>query len=83
MNPEWIGLLAAILTTAAYIPQTIKVLRTRDTRSLSLGMYLMITSGIGMWFIYGVLLESPSLILANGITFLMAFTILVMKVRLG
>ncbi len=83
MNPEWIGLLAAILTTAAYVPQTIKVLKERHTQSLSLGMYAMITTGIGLWFIYGVMLESPSLMLANGITFLMAFTILIMKIRCG
>lgn len=83
MNPEWIGLLAAILTTAAYVPQTIKVLREKHTKSLSLGMYLMITAGIGLWFIYGVMLGSPSLMLANGITFLMALTILIMKIRHG
>ncbi|MFO0388931.1 MAG: SemiSWEET family sugar transporter [Alphaproteobacteria bacterium] len=83
MNPEWIGLLAAILTTAAYVPQTIKVLREKHTKSLSLGMYLMITAGIGLWFIYGMMLGSPSLMLANGITFLMALTILIMKIRHG
>ncbi len=83
MNPEWIGLLAAILTTAAYVPQTVKVLRERNTKSLSLGMYALITTGIGLWFIYGVMLESPSLMLANGLTFLMALTILIMKLRCG
>lgn len=83
MNPEWVGLLAAILTTAAYVPQTLKVLREKHTHSLSLGMYLMITAGIGLWFIYGVMLDSLSLMLANGITFLMALTILIMKIRHG
>ena len=83
MNPEWVGLLAAILTTAAYVPQTIKVLRERHTQSLSLYMYLFITSGIGCWFVFGVMLGSPSLIISNGISFVLAFTILVMKLRLG
>lgn len=83
MNPEWVGLLAAILTTAAYVPQTMKVLRERNTKSLSLYMYLLITSGIGCWFVFGVMVDSPSLILANGISFVLAFTILVMKLRLG
>lgn len=83
MNPEIIGYLAAILTTAAYIPQTLKVLRDKHTQSLSLGMYSMITSGIALWCVYGVMIGSPSLILANGLTLAMAFTILVMKLRHG
>lgn len=83
MNPEWIGFLAAFLTTAAYFPQMLKVLREKETRSLSLCMYLFITTGIGLWFVYGVMLGSPSLMLANGLTFLMAGTILFMKIRHG
>ncbi len=83
MNPEIIGYIAAIFTTAAYIPQTIKVIREKNTKSLSLGMYLMISSGIAMWLIYGVIIESPSIILANGITLVMSLFILIMKIRHG
>ena len=83
MNPEIIGYIAAILTTAAYIPQTIKVFREKNTKSLSLGMYLMISSGIAMWLIYGVIIESPSLIFANAITLVMAGSILFMKIKHG
>jgi MtN3 and saliva related transmembrane protein len=83
MDPEWIGYLAAIFTTAAYVPQAIKVLRERNTASLSLGMYTLLTTGIGLWFVYGALLQSPSLMLANGITFLLALLILLMKLRHG
>lgn len=83
MDPEIIGYLAAIFTTAAYVPQTLKVLREKHTKSLSLGMYVMMTSGIGLWTIYGMMLQSPPLIIANGLTFLMAFTILLMKLRHG
>ena len=83
MNPEWIGYAAAILTTAAYMPQTLKVIREKHTKSLSLGMYSMITSGIGLWCIYGIMIESPSLILANAISFILAPTILVHKIRHG
>ena len=83
MNPEIIGYVAAILTIAAYIPQTIKVLREKNTKSLSLGMYLMISSGIAMWLIYGIIIESPSLILANAITLVMSLFILIMKIRHG
>jgi len=83
MNPEYIGLLAAFLTTAAYVPQTAKVLRSRHTTSISLGMYSLITTGIAFWFIYGVMIDSLSLIIANGITFVLASIILAMKLRHG
>jgi len=83
MNPEFIGTIAATLTTAAYIPQTIKVLREKHTKSISLGMYVMITLGIAMWLVYGLMIESPSLIIANGLTLVMSVVILLMKLRHG
>lgn len=83
MNPEIIGYIAAVLTTVAYVPQTLKVLKEKNTKSLSLGMYVMITSGIAMWLIYGVMVESPSLIFANAVTLIMAGFILFMKLRHG
>jgi MtN3 and saliva related transmembrane protein len=83
MNPEIIGGLAAILTTAAYIPQFIKVYREKNTKSLSLGMYSLITTGIFLWLIYGFMIDSPSVIWANGITLILAGGILVMKIKNG
>jgi len=83
MNPEIIGTIAAVLTTAAYIPQAIKVLREKDTKSLSLGMYIMISGGIFLWLIYGIMIESPSLIAANCITLALSGIILLMKIRHG
>lgn len=83
MDPEIIGYAAAILTTAAYVPQAIKVFRDKHTQSISLGMYSLITIGIGLWFVYGWMLGSPSLMLANGITFVLAAAILWMKLRHG
>jgi MtN3 and saliva related transmembrane protein len=82
-NPEFIGMIAAILTTVSYIPQTIKVLRDKNTKGLSLGMYVMITGGIAMWLVYGVMIASTSLIIANTITFVMASVILFMKIKHG
>lgn len=83
LDPEIIGYTAAFFTTAAYVPQALKVFRHRHTQSISLGMYVMITTGIGLWFIYGWMIESPSIMLANGITFVLASAILAMKIRLG
>jgi MtN3 and saliva related transmembrane protein len=79
--PEILGYIAAFLTTAAFFPQTIKTIRTRDTQSISLAMYVMFTSGIALWLMYGLLVESWPLIFANSITFLLALTILVLKLR--
>jgi MtN3 and saliva related transmembrane protein len=83
MNPEIIGGIAAILTTAAYIPQSIKVFREKNTKSLSLGMYILITTGLAVWTLYGIMIDSPSVIIANAVTFLLAASILFMKLRHG
>ncbi len=83
MNPEIIGTIAAFLTTVAYIPQVIKVLKHKDTKSISLGMYVMITSGLAAWLLYGILIHSPSLIIANAITVFLALVILIMKIKHG
>ena len=81
MNPEWIGYIAAVLTTAAYVPQTIKIAKTRQTQGISLGMYLLLNCGIAGWFVYGYLLSSPSLMLANGLSLLMTLFILFIKIK--
>ena len=83
MNPEIIGGLAAILTTAAYVPQVIKVARQRHTKSLSLGTYSMLSCGVGSWLVFGLMIDSPSLIWANALSLLMILFILGMKVRHG
>ena len=83
INPEIIGSLAGILTTSAYVPQVIKVLRERHTSSLSLIMYSIITVGVALWFFYGILIGSLSVILANGIGFILALIILIMKIKHG
>ena len=83
MNPEIIGSIAGVLTTSAYVPQVIKVLRERHTTSLSLLMYSMITVGGALWCFYGVLIGSLSVIIANGIGLGLSLIILIMKIRHG
>ena len=83
MSMEWIGYVAATLTTVAVVPQAIKTIRTRDTKGISLGMYVVFTIGIACWFGYGLVLQSWPMIIANIITFLLSATILVMKLRHG
>ncbi|MBI3903415.1 MAG: SemiSWEET transporter [Nitrosomonadales bacterium] len=80
---DWTGSIAAALTTLAFVPQVWQVLRTRHTHDISLGMYATFTCGVAMWLAYGILLISWPIIIANGITLLLAGTVLVMKIRLG
>jgi MtN3 and saliva related transmembrane protein len=70
VNPAWIdlvGTLAAILTTIAYFPQAAKTIRTRDTSGLSIPAYALLICGVTMWMVYGIVLGSWPLILANAI----------------
>ncbi|MGE3317827.1 MAG: SemiSWEET family sugar transporter [Candidatus Berkiella sp.] len=76
---ETVGLIAAFCTTFAFIPQVVQLYRTRVTTGISLGMYCIFTTGVFLWLIYGVILSSPSLIIANALTFIFALCVLVMK----
>ena len=75
------GYLAAIGTTGAFIPQTIKVFRTKRTEDLSLRTFLFLSLGIILWIIYGVFLSSPPIILANSVTLTMTGYILYMIIK--
>ena len=83
MNHEWLGVVAATLTTVSFVPQAMKTIRTRDTSGISLGMYVAFTIGVGFWFGYGLVLHSWPMIVSNAITFILAMTILVLKLRHG
>jgi MtN3 and saliva related transmembrane protein len=77
---DMIGAAAAILTTLSFIPQAIKVVRTRETEAISLAMYALFTTGVMLWGIYGLMTWQWSIIIANGITVILAATILSLKV---
>jgi MtN3 and saliva related transmembrane protein len=78
---ELIGTVAAILTTASFFPQAWHTFRTRDVSGISLGMFSLLTLGVGMWTAYGILLQAWPIIIANTITFTLALMILLMKLR--
>lgn len=80
---DFIGSIAAFLTTIAFIPQVLQVWRTRHTHDISLGMYIAFTSGVALWLFYGILLISWPIIIANAITVCLAGTVLIMKIRYG
>ncbi len=80
---EWIGGIAATLTTCSFIPQVWKVWRTRHTKDISLLMYSLFSAGVALWLMYGILLSSWPIIVANAITLLLAGTVLALKLRFG
>jgi len=83
MNLEWTGYVAATLTTLAFVPQALKTIRTRDTRGISLAMYVVFNLGIVFWFAYGVAIGSWPMIVSNAITFAFSGAILALKVKHG
>ena len=78
---DLIGFIAATLTTASFLPQAIHTFQTKDVRGVSLGMYSAFTLGVALWLVYGVLLHAWPIVIANGITLVLAASILAMKLR--
>ena len=80
---EYVGLCGAFLTTTAFLPQVYKTWKTKDVSSLSLPMLIMFLLGIVLWLIYGFLINSPSIILANIVTILSSVLLLYFKLKYG
>jgi len=78
---EIIGLIAATLTTSAFVPQVYKAWKTRSTESLSLTMYTVFFTGILLWLWYGIHLDSLPMILSNSLTALLALFLILLKIR--
>lgn len=76
---EIIGYMAASLTTLSFLPQAIKVIKTRDTKSISLIMYILFSIGVALWLIYGILLINLPILIANAVTLALALVILYFK----
>ncbi|HEY7852306.1 MAG TPA: SemiSWEET transporter, partial [Caulobacteraceae bacterium] len=74
---------ASFCTTVAFLPQVLRAWRTRSTRDISLGMFLVFSVGILLWLIYGLMVRDAPLIAANAVTLVLALTILVLKLRHG
>ena len=78
-----IGVIAGVCTTASFVPQILKILKTRHVRDISLQMYIVLTTGIFLWLVYGILIRAFPVILANGVAFLLCTWIVVMKIVYG
>ena len=78
---DLLGLVAGTLTTAAFVPQVVKTWRTRSTHDISLGMFALFSSGLVLWLVYGVMIDSLPIVVSNIITLALALTILFFKLR--
>ncbi len=78
-----IGLLAATCTTLSFLPQVIKIVKTKKTSDISLLMYVILTTGILLWALYGLLTMDLPVLLANSITFILALIVLILKIKHG
>ena len=81
MNFELVGYLAAVCTTISFLPQAVKIIRSGDTKALSVLMYSFFTLGVFLWMVYGFILGDNAIIIANLITGILAAVILYNKIR--
>ena len=73
-----IGFTAGTLTTIAFVPQAIKIWKTKSAKDISLGMFVILCTGIILWIVYGILVKSLPLVAANATTLVFALSILVL-----
>ncbi|ODR93828.1 hypothetical protein AUC70_09325 [Methyloceanibacter stevinii] len=78
-----VSAIAATLTTIAFVPQALHIIRHKETRAISLQMYLVFATGVAFWLIFGLMLWNWPMILANIVTLALALTIVAMKLRYG
>ena len=78
-----VGFAAGTLCTLAYLPQAVHSFRTRSVRDISLIMLVSLNIGLVLWVAYGVLIHSLPIVLPNAVTLLLAFPLLMMKLRFG
>ena len=83
---DWVtvmGYVAGACTTSSFLPQAIQIVKTKHTKDLSLSMYSILTSGLMLWSIYGLINHDWPLLIANLVTLLLAGWIFVFKLRYG
>jgi MtN3 and saliva related transmembrane protein len=78
---DLIGYFSALLTTLAFVPQALHSWKTRDLSGISLPMYSLFSLGVLGWLIYGLMIASWPIIVANSITFVLACSVLVLKLK--
>jgi len=78
-----VGIIAAFLTTISFLPQVIKIYKTKNTRDLSLWTFVIFLVGVCCWLLYGILIGEVPVIIANLMTMVLIIYIIIMKLRYG
>ena len=78
---KYIGFFAAFCTTFAFFPQAIKVWKSKSTKDISLYMFIIFTTGVLSWLIYGIIIKNLPIIIANAFTLILSIFILIYKLK--
>ena len=81
LNQDWVGLAAGSLTTLAFVPQVVRIWRTKHADDISTSMFVIFIMGVVLWLLYGIYLKAWPVIIANLITLVLAIIILLLKYR--
>ena len=76
-----LGLLAGGLTTASFVPQVVKIWKTKSAEDVSLTMFVAFCLGVALWLTYGVIKKDWAILASNGVTLILGLAILVMKIK--
>ncbi|MEJ2685428.1 MAG: SemiSWEET transporter [Candidatus Sulfobium sp.] len=82
-NTTLIGLAAGLFTTISFLPQVIKAWKSKSTRDISIGMYIVLGLGLLMWVFYGFAINSTPIIITNAIGLTLTLLVLVLKIKYG
>ena len=78
-----VSAVAATLTTGAFVPQALHIIRHKETKAISLIMYVSFATGVGFWLLFGVMIGNLPIIVSNAITLGLALAIIAMKLKYG
>jgi len=78
-NTTIIGLIACLLTTGAFLPQILKTIKTKETKDISLAMYVIYNIGVCVWFVYGFMIHETAILVGNTFSLIFGLTMLIMK----
>ena len=76
---ELLGLIAGLFTTIAFVPQVVKIWKSKQAQDVSFAMFAIFSTGVALWIVYGFIIGSLPVILANSVTFALALAVIILK----
>ena len=78
---DFLGYIAATITTIAFLPQIIKTVKSKSAKDVSMGMFVLFTTGVFLWIVYGILTRTYPVLIANAVIFCLALTQIILKIK--